>query len=110
PNPQYPGGVGGIINTDFTVTILSGGTLAVTGLILDHSGSSFHYNADAGTLVANITQTDSPPVANNDSATANENGSVAVNVTANDTDPNNNLDPTTVQIAGGPANGTVAVN
>src|SRR4051794_4515739 len=108
-NPRYPSGVGGIINTDFTVTILSAGTVSVSGLILDHSGSSFHYNADTGTLAQAVTLTDSPPAANNDTAVTNENTPVAVNVTANDTDPNNNLDPTTVRVATGPANGTATV-
>lgn len=41
--------VGGTITTDYTVKILSvgaGGTFTLTGLILDLSGGSFHYNAD----------------------------------------------------------------
>lgn len=109
-NPLYPGGVGGIINTDFTVTILSAGNVSVTGLILDHSGGSFHYNADVGTLSQNITAVDDPPVANDDSAVTDENSAVAVNVAANDTDPNNNLDPPTVQVSSGPAHGTAVVN
>jgi uncharacterized repeat protein (TIGR01451 family) len=40
--------VGGTITTDYTVKILStsGATITLTGLILDHSGGSFHYNGD----------------------------------------------------------------
>jgi uncharacterized repeat protein (TIGR01451 family) len=41
--------VGGTITTDYTVKILSvgaGGTFTLSGLILDLSGGSFHYNAD----------------------------------------------------------------
>src|SRR5262249_50228241 len=72
-NPAFPSGVGGIINTDFTVTILSAGALNVSGLILDHSGSSFHYNADNGSLAQAISMVDAPPVANPDTAVTNEN-------------------------------------
>ena len=41
--------VGGTITTDYTVKILSvSGTITLSGLILDHSGGSFHYNGDFG--------------------------------------------------------------
>lgn len=109
-NPLFPSGVGGIINTDFTVTILSAGSLNVTGLILDNSGSSFHYDADTGSLFQAINPVDNPPVANNDTASTKEDTAVNINVTANDTDPNNNLAPGTVQVVSGPAHGSTLVN
>jgi uncharacterized repeat protein (TIGR01451 family) len=49
PN-NYPGGkVGGTVVTTYTVKILSTGTTTANTLILDFSGSSYHYNADYGT-------------------------------------------------------------
>ncbi len=46
---NYAGGkVGGNIVTTYTVNVLSTGTTTATALILDHSGSSYHYNSDYG--------------------------------------------------------------
>ncbi|HYY93603.1 MAG TPA: hypothetical protein VE713_03725, partial [Pyrinomonadaceae bacterium] len=54
--------VGGTITTDYTVKILSvSGTITLSALILDHSGGSFHYNADLGTNGVPIT-TQPPPL------------------------------------------------
>lgn len=48
PN-NWPGGkVGGNLTSVYTVKILSGGTTTPGALILDFSGSSFHYNNDYG--------------------------------------------------------------
>ena len=47
---NYPGGkAGGTVVTTYTVKILSSGTTTANTLILDFSGSSYHYNADYGT-------------------------------------------------------------
>ncbi len=47
---NYPGGkAGGTVVTTYTVKILSTGTTTANTLILDFSGSSYHYNADFGT-------------------------------------------------------------
>lgn len=47
---NWPGGkVGGNLTSVYTVKILSGGTTTPGALILDFSGSSFHYNNDYGT-------------------------------------------------------------
>ncbi|HEX7317416.1 MAG TPA: hypothetical protein VF297_26185 [Pyrinomonadaceae bacterium] len=49
PN-NWPGGkVGGSLTSVYTVKILAGGTTTPGALILDFSGSSFHYNNDYGT-------------------------------------------------------------
>lgn len=49
PN-NWPGGkVGGNLTSVYTVKILAGGTTTPGALILDFSGSSFHYNNDYGT-------------------------------------------------------------
>lgn len=55
---NYSGGkAGGIISTTYTVKILSTGTTTVSTLIMDFSGSSYHYNSDFGTGVNSITIT-----------------------------------------------------
>ena len=60
--PNYTGGkAGGTVNTVYTVKILSTGTTTAGALILDFSGSSYHYNADFGSSVYSITSTSLPP-------------------------------------------------
>jgi uncharacterized repeat protein (TIGR01451 family) len=63
---NYSGGkAGGTINTTYTVKILSTGVTTASTLILDFSGSSYHYNSDYGTSVSSITITALPlPVPN----------------------------------------------
>ena len=48
-----------------------------------------------------------PPVAVDDSGSANEGASVIIDLAANDSDPDDGLDPTTINIIGGPANGSL---
>jgi len=65
--PQnYSGGkAGGTISTTYTVKILSTGTTTASTLIMDFSGSSYHYNNDYGSTIASITVTSlNPPVPN----------------------------------------------
>lgn len=53
---NYPGGkAGGTVITTYTVTVLSTGTTTASTLILDFSGSSYHYNSDYGVQVISIT-------------------------------------------------------
>ena len=61
---NWPGGkVGGNLTSVYTVKIISGGTTTPGALILDFSGSSFHYNNDYGTGGGlTITATDSATV------------------------------------------------
>jgi len=55
---NYSGGkAGGTISTTYTVKILSAGTTTASTLILDFSGSSYHYNSDFGLAVSSITIT-----------------------------------------------------
>ncbi|HEX8097483.1 MAG TPA: hypothetical protein VF507_05580, partial [Pyrinomonadaceae bacterium] len=57
----YPGGkTGGTVSTTYTVKVLSTGTTTASTLILDFSGSSYHYNADYGTGINSITITSLP--------------------------------------------------
>jgi len=53
---NYPGGkAGGTISTTYTVKVLSTGSTTATTLIMDFSGSSYHYNSDYGIQVISIT-------------------------------------------------------
>src|SRR6266480_6611907 len=55
---NYSGGkAGGTISTTYTVKVLSAGTTTASTLILDFSGSSYHYNSDFGLAVSSITIT-----------------------------------------------------
>ena len=51
----YPGGVGDQINTIYTIKVLQVGSSAVTGLVHDFSGSSYHYNSDYGDPLTSLT-------------------------------------------------------
>src|SRR5207237_871995 len=62
----------------------------------------------AATVSITVSNSNRPPVANNDSATTTPATPVTVNVLANDSDPDN--DPLTVTGASSPAHGTAAVN
>ena len=54
--PNYVGGkAGGTVVTTYTVKILSTGSTTASTLILDFSGSSYHYNSDYGTKIIAIT-------------------------------------------------------
>jgi uncharacterized repeat protein (TIGR01451 family) len=63
---QYSGGkAGGKVSTTYTVKILSTGTTTASTLILDFSGSSYHYNNDYGVGINAISVTSlNPPVPN----------------------------------------------
>jgi uncharacterized repeat protein (TIGR01451 family) len=65
---------------------------------------------DTATVSVTVTAVAHPPVANADSATVNEDGSVSIDVLANDSDPDGDLDPTSVTVTAGPTNGTVVVD
>ena len=60
---NYPGGkAGGTVVTTYTVKVLSTGSTTATTLIMDFSGSSYHYNSDYGIQVLSITSLP-PPLA-----------------------------------------------
>jgi uncharacterized repeat protein (TIGR01451 family) len=53
---SYSGGkAGGTVTTTYTVKVLSTGSTTASTLVLDFSGSSFHYNSDFGTNLISIT-------------------------------------------------------
>ena len=63
---NYSGGkAGGTISTTYTVKVLSTGTTTASTLIMDFSGSSYHYNSDFGVGINSITVTAlTPPTPN----------------------------------------------
>ncbi|MFC1810159.1 tandem-95 repeat protein [Patescibacteria group bacterium] len=86
---------------------------------LNYNGSdSFTYTIDdndggtsnVATVTITINDVNDPPVANNDTATTNEDTAVGIVVKANDTDVDGILDPTTVTIVDYPTDGGVSVN
>ena len=63
---NYSGGkAGGTISTTYTVKVLSAGTTTASTLILDFSGSSYHYNSDYGVGINSITITALPALVPN---------------------------------------------
>jgi uncharacterized repeat protein (TIGR01451 family) len=61
---NFSGGkAGGTVTTTYTVKVLSTGTTTASTLIMDFSGSSYHYNNDYGVGINSITVTSlNPPV------------------------------------------------
>jgi uncharacterized repeat protein (TIGR01451 family) len=58
---NYPGSkAGGTVITTYTVKVLSTGSTTATTLIMDFSGSSYHYNSDYGIQVISITSLPPP--------------------------------------------------
>lgn len=58
---NYPGGkAGGTVTTTYTVQVLSTGATTAGTLILDFSGSSYHYNSDFGVQILSITSLPPP--------------------------------------------------
>ncbi|CAA9275684.1 MAG: RTX toxins and related Ca2+-binding proteins [uncultured Acidimicrobiales bacterium] len=98
------------LNTDgsFTYTPNTGfvGTDTFTYVVSDGEGST-----DSGLVTINVTSTNGPPVAGDDTYTADTNNALTVptpGVLANDTDPDGNV--LSAGSASAPANGTVALN
>jgi hypothetical protein len=69
---------------------------------------------DSGSTLCVTSSFNQPPVANDDSASTNEDTAIIIQVTANDSDPDGNLDPTSVKTAcatcAEPANGALVNN
>jgi gliding motility-associated-like protein len=98
-----------------STSVSSGGVVTYTPDPGFAGVDSFRYEAcDAGAplpaLCGNalvvVTVSNESPVAVDDAATLDEDGSAAVDVLANDTDPQNNIDPATVSILTAPGSGT----
>ena len=82
---NYSGGkAGGTVTTTYTVKVLSTGTTTASTLIMDFSGSSYHYNNDYGVGINAITVTSlnppAPNVALTKSVTPNAAGQVVPGV------------------------------
>ncbi len=65
---------------------------------------------DTATVDILVLPVNDPPVANDDSATTDEDTPVTVDVVANDTDIDGVIDPTTVVVVTAPANGSTSVD
>jgi hypothetical protein len=106
------------------VTPPANGTLSGTAPDLtytpnvNYNGSdTFTFSANDGTVDSNIatititiSQSNDPPVANDDAATMDQDTAVIIDLVANDTDADGTIDPTTVTVVSGPTNGTIQVN
>jgi hypothetical protein len=113
-DPITGGSAGGNpIITTVTFTVIGTGSQTLTGIIYDFSGSSFHYNSDAGVtpnlLALTATYADAAPVAVNDAASTNEDAQVDVDVLSNDSDVNGNLNASSLSISTQPTNGTASI-
>jgi VCBS repeat-containing protein len=113
-DPITGGNAGGNpIITTVTFTVIGTGSQTLTGIIYDFSGSSFHYNSDAGVtpnlLALTATYADTAPNAVNDTTTTNEDTQVDVNVLSNDSDVNGNLNSSSLSITAQPTNGTASI-
>ena len=82
--------------TNGTLTLNANGTFSYTHNGSETTGDSFTYRANDGTangnvvtVVIEVTPVNDMPVANDDTATVSENGSVAIAVRTNDSDPEN---------------------
>ena len=102
------------ITTVINFTIVGTGSQNLTGIIYDFSGSSFHYNSDAGTPPDNLLSltaeyAPTAPDAIDDGATTNEDATVDIDVLVNDSDANGNLDASSLTVDTQPSNGTASV-
>jgi uncharacterized repeat protein (TIGR02543 family) len=116
------GSVGGLITVDVTglASAWVGGTESNYGMMLINSPTSAvdrYISSDYSRLdmrpwleVCYVIGVNTPPVANDDTATTDEDTPVVIDVTANDTDVDGTIDPTTVSIVSGPANGSASVD
>ena len=97
-------------NADGTVTYTHSGN--------ESTSDTFRYTvkgtngvvSNEATVSITITPVNDAPVANNDTASVVEGGSVNIPVLSNDSDIEGNIDLTSVVIVSQPANGTVGVN
>ena len=93
------------------------GTITYTPNANYNGPDSFTYKANDGTVDSNVAKVsitvnavNDAPVAQNDSATTNEDTPVTVNVLTNDSDTDGALDPSSVTVTGAPSKGTTSVN
>jgi uncharacterized linocin/CFP29 family protein len=104
--------------TQGTIVKNADGSVAYTHSGNESASDSFKYTvkgtngvvSNEATVTITITRVNDAPVANNDTASVVEGGSVNISVLSNDTDIEGNIDVTSVVIANQPAHGTVGVN
>ncbi len=104
--------VGGTITSTVTAKVTGTGTTKISPLVLDFSGSSFHYNTDYASSVYALTVTATAPPAPTvvaDSASTSSGTSVDVDVLANDVANGGSLDSSSLSVTVAPAHGTATV-
>ena len=77
------------------------GTDTFTYQVCDDDG-----NCDTATVTVTVNDVNDPPVANDDSATTDEDTPVTIDILDNDTDIDGTIDPTSVTEVSGPSNGS----
>ncbi|MFB6287127.1 MAG: Ig-like domain-containing protein [Candidatus Bipolaricaulia bacterium] len=99
------------------VTVNPDGTLTYSPLADFNGTDTFDYTicdpdnaCDTATVTLEVTAVNDPPVADDDSATTDEDTPVNVDILDGDTDVDGNVDPSTVQIGTPPSHGQVTVN
>ncbi|WP_281169879.1 Ig-like domain-containing protein [Olivibacter sitiensis] len=117
-SPIVPGSVTIVTGPEHgTVTVNADGTVTYTPNEGYSGNDSFTYTVSdengltSNEATVNITvEATLPPVANNDTGTVTENGTVAIDVLGNDEAGSTGLDPGSVTIVVEPEHGTVTVN
>ncbi|MEM7345010.1 MAG: Ig-like domain-containing protein [Chloroflexota bacterium] len=111
------------INSLVVATNSGNGTAAVSGVQILYTPNtgfvgtdSFSYQicdtnnaCDTATVTITVLSTNSPPVANPDTARTPQDTSITIDVAANDTDSDGNLDPNSVTVTTAPANGGTVI-
>lgn len=99
------------------VTVNSDGTVTYTPPLNFTGTDTFEYTVcdpdnecDTATVTLEVVAINDPPVADDDSATTDEDVPVTIDILDGDTDVDGNVDPDTVQIGTSPSNGNVIVN
>jgi len=100
-----------------SVTVNPDGTVTYTPPANFTGTDTFDYTicdpdnaCDTATVTLDVVAINDPPVADDDSATTDEDTLVNVDILDGDTDVDGNVDPSTVQIETPPSNGQVSVN
>ena len=104
--------------TQGTIVKNADGSVAYTHSGNESASDSFKYTvkgtngvvSNEATVTITITRVNDAPVANNDTASVVEGGSVNISVLSNDSDIEGNIDVTSVVIVNQPAHGTVGVD
>lgn len=103
-----------VLNQDGTITFTPTENYNGNGARFDYTITDGQGNESTATAVVNVAvqSANDAPVAENDTASVDEDGTKTIAVLDNDRDPDgaNQLDPASVKIASAPQNGTATIN